>query len=108
MTAERSSAYSVATDYLGLISYTDLSELDPSLEYSRKVFYQLSEIDPAVGSKVKEDLVVVECILCIYEFHLKVVLLDLLKADLKCFFFFFTVFFFLFVILGAGCSKNGL
>ena len=105
MAAKRSSANAVATDYLGLVPDTDLPELYPGLKYSRQVFYQFSEVDPAVSCKVEEDLVVVKGIFCIDELHIKVVLLDLFKTNLKGLFLFFPVGLLLLIVLGAGGAK---
>ena len=76
-----------------LIPHPDLTELDPRAEHSRQVFYQLSEIDAPIRSKIEQDLIPVKCILYVNQLHFQIVFADLFKADFKRLFFFSAYFF---------------
>ena len=108
MTAEGSSTDTITTYYLGLVSDTDLSELNSCLKYCRKIFYQLSEIDSSISCKVKQNLVVIKSIFRIDKLHLKIVLFYLLKTNLEGLFLFFLIGLLLLVVLGAGGSEHSL
>ena len=55
------------------------------------VVLEFTEIDSSVCRKIKQHLIIVEGILRVNELHTKVVLLDLLNADLEGLFFFLLV-----------------
>ena len=92
MTAQRSSADTDSSHDLSLISHTYLAQLDAGLKYTCKILYQLSEVNSSICRKIKQHLIIIECIFRIDQFHFQVVFFDLFLADLKCFFFFLFIF----------------
>ena len=88
MTAEASAADTDTAHDLRLITDTNLAQFDTCLEYRSQILYQLTEINSSVCCKVKKDFIVVKCIFRINQLHLKTMLPDLFKTNLKCFFFF--------------------
>ena len=91
MTAQRPAAYSHASHDLCLIPDSYLTQLDSGLEDCRKIFHQISEVDPSVGCEIEQNLVVVKGILHIDELHLQIMFFNLFQTDLKGLFFFFLV-----------------
>ena len=81
MTAERSAADAVASQYFGLVADADLAQLDAGPEYAGQVFDQVAEVHAPVRRKIEQHLTVVECVLRVDELHLEAVRLDLLLAD---------------------------
>ena len=91
MTAQRTSTDTDAAKDFGLITDTDLAQLDSGTEDRCKIFYQLAEIDTSVRRKLKEQLIIVKRLLRLHQLHIKLMFCYLFQADLKCLFFFFTV-----------------
>ena len=105
MTAQRTSTNTDTAKDFGLITDTDLTQLDSGTEYTSQIFYQLTEIDTSVCGKVKQQFVVVKSILCLHQFHGKTVFFNLFQTDLVCIFFFLMVLLFDTVIFRC-CHTN--
>ena len=108
MTAQWPSTNTDSTTDLGLISHADLTKFNTGAEHTSQIFYQFPEINSSICCKIKKQFIVVKCIFCIDQFHLKSMLVDLFITDLICFFFLFTVLCLrLFVLFGCH-SQNAL
>ena len=83
MTAKGSSADSHTAYDLGFISHADLTQLDPGLKHRCKILYQFTEVDTSVCCKIEENLIVIKGILYIDQFHLQLMLADLLLTDFE-------------------------
>src|SRR5699024_11456821 len=69
MAAQLSAADSNPSKDFGFISHTDLPKFDPGLKHSRQILYQFSEVNPSVCCKVKQDFIIIKCILYIDKLH---------------------------------------
>ena len=79
---------------------------DPSLQgRAGQIFNQFTEVNPSIRCKIKQKFIIIKCILCLYQFHLQFVLVDLLIADTVRFLFFAPVFRLFFLIL-FGCHPD--
>ena len=100
MTAQRPSTDTDSTYDLGFVPDTYLTQLDPGLKYRRQILYQLTEINPSICGKIKQNLVIIEGILHIDQLHLKTVLANFFLADPERLFLFdFIIFFSCLIIL---------
>ena len=63
-----------------LVSVPDayLTKLDPGLKYRCQILYQLTEINPSICGKIKQNLVIIEGILHIDQLHFQIGLAYLL------------------------------
>lgn len=87
MAAQWPSADTDSAKDLGLVTDTDLSQLDAGLENGSQVFYQKTEINAPVCRKIEEDFIVVKGIFRLDQLHVQVMLENLLLADAVGFFF---------------------
>ena len=108
MAAKCASADTDAADDLGLVTDSDLAQLDPRLKYTGKILDQLSEIDSAVRRKVKQYFIVIKSIFRIDQLHFQLMLRYFLQTDLKSILFLPSVICFLFIIAFTGNTQYRL
>ena len=103
VTAQLSSADTDSSKNLCLITDTDLTQLDSCLKHGRQILHQFTEVNSSVSGKVKQYFIIIKGIFRINQLHLKTMLPDLFKTNLKCFFFFLLIVGFLLIItLGSN------
>ena len=101
-TAKRSSAKTETADHFSLITNTYLAKLYSCSEYRCKILYKIAEINSSRGSKIEEELCVIERILSVDKLHIKLMRNYLFVADTESFVFLFLV---IVVVLDIGiCS----
>ena len=78
MAAQRPSTDTDSAYDLGFVPDAYLTKLDPGLKYRRQILYQLTEINPSICGKIKQNLVIIEGILHVDQLHFQIVLAYLL------------------------------
>ena len=105
MAAEGSSAGTDASQHLGFVSHSDLSELYSHSENCGQILYKFSEVNSSVRCEIEYYLGVIEGIFHVYEFHLKTAAVDFFLAEFHGAGFFLLVFLMLDHVL-VGCDPD--
>ena len=95
-------------NHLRLITNTDLTELDPCLEYRCQILYQFTEINSSICNKVEQYFIIVKCILGLDQLHIKLMFCNLLFTDSKCLLALFFIIFVSFLIFISSYSYDRL
>ena len=82
--AQTSSADTDSSQNLCLIANTNLTKFDTRFKNCCQIFYQLAKINSAVSSEIKQHFIIIQCILCIYQFHFQTMFTNLFLTDFKC------------------------
>ena len=72
--AQRPSTDADTTADLCLITDTNLTQLDTSLEHTCQILYQFAEVDTSIRRKIEQHLVIIKRILRIDQLHFQTVL----------------------------------
>ena len=108
MAAQRSSADANAADELCLITDADLTQFNSCLKHSCQIFYQFTEVNPAIRSKIKQHFIVVKSVLCVDQFHFQLMFPDLFLTDAHGILFFFFISGSFGIVLRIGNPDHGL
>ena len=104
--AEGSAADAQTTHHLGLITNTDLAQLDTGVEHAGQLFHQFTEVHPLIGSEEKQDLAAVKGVLGGDQLHVQLVLLNLFHAQIEGPLFLAAVLLHHFFVMGGGQTQN--
>ena len=85
MAAQSSSTDTHSSQNLCLISDTDLPQFNPRLKHCCQIFYQVTEINTSVRSKIKQYFIIIKGVFHIDQLHLQFMCPDLLQTNLVSF-----------------------
>lgn len=106
--AKRLAANAQAAQHARLVAHADLAQLDAGAEGARQIFYQVPEIDAAVGREVKQDLGAVQRVLHVHQLHIQLMLGDALFAHGEGVLFVVAVFLHPAHVHGVSQARHGL
>ena len=99
MTAKCASANTDTAANLCLVPDTNLAQLDTGAEHASQIFYQLTEINSSICSKIEKKFIVIKGILCRNQLHFQTMFRNLLQTDTVGLLFLLSVFHLCFFIL---------